>query len=128
MRSGTSIGDGVHGLPARADHFDLVSPDRSKGATALLNDHLVVDEQILAARFISLHFTSAGTTIVNRAPPSAQFSTEILSVPPRPADRVRWRGPYLCPTGPPSRRRRDRNRSKTCGRSPSAIRDRGRAR
>ena len=69
-----AVGNGTHGGHAGPGHVDLVAGRAQQRPDRALDCHFVVDEQ--DARW-PIHFTSAGTTIVNRAPPSAQFSAEI---------------------------------------------------
>ena len=68
--------DRFHRLGAGANHVDLVTARPQQRRHRPLNRDVVVDEENSCR---AIHRTSAGTAIVKRAPPSAQFSAEIWS-------------------------------------------------
>ena len=86
MRSGWRSDDDPQRVARRFPTTSTSYPrDRSSGADRALNRHLVVDEQnpggsSHASCSTAIARVSAGTTIVNRAPPSGQFSAADASV------------------------------------------------
>ena len=84
-RSGRRLdGRALQRLGAGADHIDLVAPGSEKRRHRSLNRHLIVDEENsrgpahdTGSAAAAAALIGAGTAMLNRAPPSGQFSAEI---------------------------------------------------
>src|SRR5262245_328511 len=88
---------GARGFRAGAHDIHVVTARSQEGRDRPLNGHIVVNQQ---DPHRARHGTSAGTTIVKQAPPSGQFSAEIV-----PRSTARMPRAIASPMPVPERRR-----------------------
>src|SRR5262245_47351120 len=91
------VDGGARGFRAGAHDIHVVTARSQEGRDRPLNGHIVVNQQ---DPHRARHGTSAGTTIVKQAPPSGQFSAEIV-----PRSTARMPRAIASPMPVPERRR-----------------------